>query len=105
MRKNIRFIGLLLSILMILSLLVGCSSKSSNINYTGGSDGAYPMEESMEAPEEEFSKDAGLGTIRMENSIEPDKIITTVSMTFQTTEFNQSLEKLYELVKEKQGYI
>lgn len=105
MRKNIRFIGLLLAILMILSLLAGCSSKSSNQEYSESSDGSYPMEDSMEAPVEESSKDAGLGTIGMRSSIEPDKIITTVSMTFQTTEFNQSLEKLYELVKESQGYL
>ncbi|WP_422484887.1 DUF4349 domain-containing protein [Gudongella sp. DL1XJH-153] len=109
MRKGTRYLALILGILMVLSLFAGCSSMVSKEETS--TDGAAPQtaESPAEAPASEqygeAVRDSGLGTPGLDNSIEPDKIITTISMTFETTTFDQSLEKLYSLIEESGGYL
>ncbi len=109
MRKGTRYTALFLGILLIMSLFAGCGFMISNEE--ASSDGAAPQtaETPAESPaSEEYGeavRDNGLGTPVMDNSIEPDKIITTISMTFETTTFEQSLEKLYSLIEESGGYL
>ncbi|MGM0396180.1 MAG: DUF4349 domain-containing protein [Bacillota bacterium] len=109
MRKGIRYTALILGILMALSLLAGCGSMIAKEESSTDGAAPYPTETPAEAPaSEEFGeaeRDNGLGTPGMDYSIEPDKIITTISMTFETTTFDQSLEKLYSLIEESEGYL
>ena len=107
MRKGTRYAALILGVLMIFSLLMGCSSMVAKDSVTNES--SYPAPMPAEAPasggapeERDFG---GIGAPSVGGSIEPDKVITTISMAFETTEFDQSLEKLYSLIEESNGYL
>jgi len=109
MKKGLKFTALLLGILMMVPLFGGCGSMIAKEESSMDGAAPYPTETPAEAPAYEEAgepqRDNGLGTPSYSGSIEPDKIITTISMTFETTEFDQSLEKLYLLIDEAGGYL
>ncbi|HZH93079.1 MAG TPA: DUF4349 domain-containing protein [Tissierellaceae bacterium] len=110
MKKGLKLTGLLLGILLVVSLFVGCGSMIAREESSMDSAAPYPAEEpAAQAPAYEEAGEAprenGMGFPSFSGSIEPDKIITTISMTFETTEFDQSLEKLYLLIEEAGGYL
>lgn len=94
---------LALSLVLILSLAIGCSSsdKSSTSNdmawdsASGGTDGgAAPM-----APPDRddiLSKESGL---------EPEKVITTINLEFETTEFDNTTSDLMKLIEKYKAYV
>jgi hypothetical protein len=114
MSKRIKLGALLLVFVLAVSVFTGCAAnKSSNDGVT--SEPGYPQEMPAEAPsapapmpepimEESKGGDYGLGS-NGTGSIEPDKIITTVYLGAETTEFDESLESLYSLIQQAGGYL
>lgn len=112
MSKRIKYGALLLVFILSVSVFTGCSARKSS-NYGVTSEPGYPQEMPAEAPsmpmpepivEESKDGDYGLGS-DMGGSIEPDKIITTVYLGAETTEFDKSLESLYSLIQQAGGYL
>lgn len=84
---------IILSVILILSLLVGCSSsKNSSDNES--------IVTSPESPSEtqEFTGEKG-------SSIEPEKVITTITMNIETLEYEKTLDKLNQLIEANDGYV
>lgn len=113
MSKRIKYGALLLVFILAVSVFTGCSArKSSNDGVT--SEPGYPQEMPAEAPsapapmpvptEESKGGDNDFGS-DWTGSIEPDKIITTVYLGAETTEFDKSLESLYSLIQKAGGYL
>lgn len=96
--KNLkRIIVFSLSIILIFSLIVGCSAKSSNI-----SDSA-PSEQSGS---ESFDRPMDTKSISSEESqLEPEKVITTIDLHFETTEFENSTVELEKIIKKNKAYV
>ncbi len=112
MKSRFKYLNLLLVIMLVLSVISGCSSKSAN-DMTASEPGyTTTAENSMEAPMEspaeeergEDGKNLGLGSGYV-GGIEPDKVITTIFLGFETTEFEKSLDRMYALIEENKGYI
>ncbi len=85
---------LFMLLVLVLSLTVGCSSKKGMSNdsvtetstdFSSGDDAKY--EEEGDSP------------------LEPEKVITTIYMDFETTEFDKSTEFLYENIKKHGAYV
>ncbi|MDY0235615.1 MAG: DUF4349 domain-containing protein [Gudongella sp.] len=108
MKSRFKHIRLLLVLVLILSVISGCSSKSANDMAAGETDYSpapeSPMESVTEEARSEDGKDYGLGSGYV-GGIEPDKVITTIFLGFETTEFENSLDRMYALIEENKGYI
>lgn len=113
MSRKMRYLGLILTLILLLAFISGCASQSKDMvsEEPSAPNEGMPMpspavpSEPAERPAEEgdFGKpDFGTGS---GGSIEPDKIITTISLGFESTEFDKSLEELYKLIEENKGYI
>ncbi|HZJ99670.1 MAG TPA: DUF4349 domain-containing protein [Tissierellaceae bacterium] len=105
MKKRNKLFLLALSLVLILSLAIGCSGggfdKSSNGMTSdslagSGSDGggASPM-----APPMEWDM------VAEESALEPEKVITTINLEFETTEFDQTTNDLMKLVEKYKAYV
>lgn len=103
MKKWNKLFLLTLSLVLILSLATGCSGsgKSSTSNdmawdSAAGSDGggASPMAPPMESE-----------IVADESGLEPEKVITTINLEFETTEFDQTTNDLMKLVGKYKAYI
>lgn len=108
MKFRFKYLNLLLVLMLVLSVISGCSSKSANDMTSQEPNSPPTPESSMESPAEEErgddGKDFGLGSGYV-NGIEPDKVITTIFLGFETTEFENSLDRMYALIEENKGYI
>lgn len=97
MKISKRLLIFMMSIFLIVSLIVGCSSQKSHDNVTmdssPGFDGGPPAAE----PKEESSVDY--------DSFEPEKVITTVHLDFETMEFDKTILDLNSLVEKHKAYI
>lgn len=89
--KNFKKYLILLSILLTLSFLIGCSSQEMKKN-----DASKDMEFDGYENQEENSEASPL---------EPEKVITTINMDFETTNFNKATEDLSLLIKKHKAYI
>lgn len=103
---------LTLSLLIILSLVVGCSAKSSN-DYSSA-----PQTESPEAgrpdygppspedkPSEDNSNIAPGEPGNVPNPLEPKKVITTLQLDFETTEFDKTTAHLNQIIEKYKAYV
>ena len=103
--KNKKIIYGLVLMLLFSLLISGCSSKSQAPYDMPTSEDGYSDQKSMDydeaSPEISDSFDRGSA----EWTMEPDKIITTVSVTMQTKEFMATTDKLNSLIKKHKGYI
>lgn len=94
MKKFRRYSLLFMLLVLILSLTVACSSKESTPNDTIIRDSnEFGTSEDVKYDEEGNSP------------LEPDKVITTIYMDFETTEFDKSSEFLYENIKKYGAYV
>lgn len=97
-----------LSLIMVLSLLAGCSSKGSTPNTAVSEDRAVgsapgaPMPSPV--PEESESQDYGI-IPPATSPLEPKKVITTIHLSFETTEFEKSNEELNKLIEKYKAYV
>lgn len=102
--RNRKLIFIMVLVLSFTLMVAGCSAKNHE-----SSDEAVINTAPSEAPNFTDSKSEGdiLGEETKEDYglIEPDKIITTVSITMQTKEFMDTVEKLNSLIGKYKGYI
>lgn len=97
--KNLRKILLvLLTVFLISSIVVGCSAKKSEIVTE---DTAV---ENQNAADMSKSEEAGFGSAP-QSSLEPEKVITTIDLRFETTEFDKSVEELEKIISKYDGYV
>ncbi len=91
MKKHLlsKFIILALSILL---MLTGCGSKGSDTT-----DNYHPQNGQADQDDDFESKD--------EEGIEPDKIVTTISIEMETKDFVSTSDMLDVLIKKYKGYI
>lgn len=100
MKRLSKLFILALSFILVLSFTIACSSgKSITLNEmtwdSAGSDRVSspippPMDNDMAAEE---------------SGLEPEKVITTIYLDFETTEFNQTTDELMILVEKYKAYI
>lgn len=96
--KNVKRILILsLSVILILSLVLGCSAKSSKNENTAVSEESKSgsLNEPMMTEDMDFSN----------SPLEPEKIITTIYLGFETTEFEESTAELEKIVKKYKAYV
>ena len=105
MKRSKKFIFITISVLMILSVIVGCSaqkSQSSSDNSVA-SPSAPPMAEyPAEEKEKGIDSDFGGGN---PSPFEPEKVITTIYLRFETLEFEKSNDELNNLIEKYQAYV
>ena len=89
--KKLKIAIALMTVMMLLAACGADGDKQTPAETPAEAPQEEPAETPAEAPAYEEAgepqRDNGLGTPSYSGSIEPDKIITTISMTFETTEF------------------
>lgn len=104
-RKMLIFTSL---ILIFLFLFTACSAGNDSYDSTGSAQDA-PTEDWFEAESEDGSYDEDMA--RNEelgisgDGIQPEKVITTVHLGFETEDFDKFTTDLEELIGENEGYI
>ena len=105
MKRAGKLFVLALSFILILSFAIGCSSSYNSTSkdmvhtedsrdFTTSSGGASPMAPPM------------AGEMPVEDSIlEPEKVITTIYLEFETTEFDKTTNELNKLIEKYKAYI
>ena len=109
MKRFKKILVLALSIIMVLSLLAGCSSKGSTPPNTAASEdravGSAPGAP-MPSPVTPESESQDYGIIPPATSpLEPKKVITTIHLSFETIEFEKSNEELNKLIEKYKAYV
>lgn len=103
--KKLLFIGI--SLILVISLIAGCSSSKSDNSFTGGvaeSPGMAPAPSMpQEMPTEEKGMDNDFGGAP--SPLEPEKVITTIYVNYETTEFDKSSDELDKLIEKYKAYI
>lgn len=94
MRKFQKYLLLSMILVLVLSLTVGCGSKdakpeeiSTEENMDFGSDDKMALDEDVNSP------------------LEPEKVITTIYMDLETTDFEKSSQSLYDTIKKYKAYV
>ncbi|MDU5083463.1 MAG: DUF4349 domain-containing protein, partial [Bacillota bacterium] len=100
--RNRKSIFIMISILVFTLIISGCSSKKSQ-SYDMSVQDTGSSKPSTEIAEGDFNVAEDEKTEY--DLIEPDKIITTVSISMQTKEFMDTVEKLNSLIDKYKGYI
>ena len=98
-----RKLTLILALILIISIIAGCSSANKSLKSEIVKDVA-PSEGMAGREVADESYEYG-GSPPVDDYYEPDKIITTVSITMETVEFDQTSENLNELIKKYKGYV
>lgn len=109
MFKSKRSLLILISIFLVLSLIVGCSSqKSSDMSFeevsppvAGRPDSGGPAQDDMTTEIIVEAPDKG----KVPSPLEPKKVITTIQMEFETTEFDKTTKDLDLLIEKYQAYV
>ena len=102
MKANKRAILIIISLLTVVLIISSCASKSdmsedsiqSNATGNRGEFDEVSPEESAQA-----DADSGIG------GIEPEKVITSVFLSLETTEFDSAIENLGSIVNKSKGYV
>lgn len=94
-KKRILF---LFSVLLVLSMIVGCSAEKSNNTSV---DMAISDSDSHESSEKEGSSFKNESS----SSLEPEKVTTTIDIRFETTEFDRSNGELDRIIQKHQAYV
>ena len=94
MRNFEKYFLLSIVLVLVLSLTVGCGSKdakpeeiSTEENMDFGSDDKMALDEDVNSP------------------LEPEKVITTIYMDLETTDFEKSSQSLYDTIKKYKAYV
>lgn len=98
MRSSKKIILILISIILVVSIMVGCGAQKSEMSTNDMA--ATERDFSESSMEEESSVDFG-----SDSPLEPDKVITTIDLQFETTEFDESNEELNKIIEKHQGYV
>lgn len=98
MRSSKKIILILISIILVVSIMVGCGAQKSEMSTNDMA--ATERDFSESSMEEESSVDFG-----SDSPLEPDKVITTIDLQFESTEFDESNEELNKIIEKHQGYV
>ncbi len=88
----------LVSIMLVLSIAAGCSSQKNEMSKADIAPAEHDFSESSQG--EKASAD-----FESNSPLEPDKVITTMDLQFETTEFDKSNEELNKIIEKYQGYV
>lgn len=109
MFKSKKALLIIVSVLLILSLIAGCSSQKSSENV---SDGALPQTQSpdfggpsRDQAAEEKGEIAPSEPNTVPSPLEPKKVITTIQMVFETTEFDKTANNLDIIINKYKAYV
>lgn len=105
MNRSKKLILIVISILMILSVIVGCSAKSSRDNGGVGVAPSAPMPTPSPGMPSSEEKGIDFGGGVVPSPLEPAKVITTIFLKFETLEFEKSNDELNELIAKYQAYV
>jgi len=104
--KNKRFLFMMVLVLAFSIVITACSSKNMSTSDMAPAPSKEMEDNRGESPQ---APEVGLDMILDEKSeytmVEPDKIITTVSLSMQTKEFVDTTNKLTNLIGKYKGYI
>lgn len=112
MKKSIKLSILILSLILVLSLMAACGSSKSNdegVAEAPGYNTAYPDEgygggKGMDGGD--MARDeAEIDPASPPSSLEPEKVITTLYLEFETREFDETTKGLMKLIEKYKGYI
>ncbi len=96
--KKIKYSYLLLTGILIFALFIsGCSSKQAGSDSDSTEDSFTSGEMLPPVADREDSKEP--------SPLEPEKVITTVSLNFETTGFDDTIKKLSEIIDKHKAYI
>ena len=108
MARSRKLAFITISLLLIMSLIVGCSSgyKSESTSDSGGVE-SPGMAPAPAMPEEKPAEDAIDGDFGggVSSPLEPEKVITTIYLNFESTEFDKSNEELNRLIEKYKAYV
>lgn len=111
MKRSKKIIFIIISMLLILTLIAGCSGVSQFKNESAVDRGGVATESpgmapapSMpeESPSEADEKDKFGGGA---SPLEPEKVITTLYLNFESTEFEKSNDELNKLIEKYKAYV
>jgi hypothetical protein len=103
--KNIkRFLSIALSLIIILSIATGCSSKSTPMDIESSNDSKYKTSEDYVgvAPGESAPN---YSDNEESSPLEPIKVIVRFYLDMQTIEFDKSITNLENLISKYEGYV
>ncbi len=89
---------IILSLILILSLLVGCSSSKNSSDNESAVTSPENISPGSPSETQEFTGEKG-------SSIEPEKVITTITMNIETLEYEKTLDKLNQFIEANDGYV
>lgn len=99
MKSSRKVIFVFLSIFLILSIIVGCgANKVITSEDTAVENSSSAPQEAAEMEEAGFGSDSS-------SPLEPEKVITTIDMRFETTDFDKSIEDLENIIGKNEGYV
>lgn len=100
MNRSKRFSLIIISLLIMSFLAIGCSSsKNISEDMAVNEDTAHSMPDMARPQESAVSEELGNSTV------EPDKVITTISLSFETMEFEKTNENLNKVISKYKAYI
>lgn len=98
MKNFKRNILVLLSLFLILSIVVSCSADNKQNSNESKSAEDYDSLGYSEMEEADFEGE-------YTSSLEPEKVITTIDLTLETTEFDRSNDELNKIIEKHDGYV
>ena len=98
MRIFKRIIYTFIITMLIMSMIVGCGNQKESVSNDMASSNEYTV-----SPAEK--EEAGIGYGADSSTLEPEKVITTIDLRFETTEFDKSNEELNKIIKKYEGYV
>ena len=102
MKFNKRAILVLIGLLSVVLVMSSCASKSSMDSVSVQSNTAVEKGEFFGAsPEERTESDTGPDV----GSVAPEKVITNIYLSLETTEFDSSIENLDGIINKNKGYV
>lgn len=101
-----KFTSVFMSIIIVSLFLTACSGSKSSHDTAGVAPASSSPEHAAtgEYPSEMAADSSALGG-GSTSSLEPEKIITTIYLNFETTEFDKTNEEVNKLIEKYQAYI
>lgn len=103
MKINKRTALITICLLLIVLLMPACASKSNiDEDFVRGNESTGETEPSGTNLGEESRAKSGTDSV---SSIEPEKVITTIHLSLETTEFDSTIADLNNVINKNKGYI
>ena len=105
--KNIkRFLLLTLSLIIVLTMISGCSSQKSSQNMAPESSPEFTSGDfGMTSEDREESKDMDMEVEVDDSDLEPSKVIVRFFINMETIEFDKSISALENLISKNKAYV